>query len=217
MLEWNVANEPLLGIAARMRLARRVRIVSSGASRAAIVSALALAAAIGLACNAIIGVNDLERVDCLPCPEDGSVDATEAAATDAIAPPVDAADVHAPGDGGTDAPPDVVDLGIHCATTVCTPGTETCCIARGSARCIIAGTGCDAGIDLACDDTFDCQQTPGTICCYEASRARARCVTQSACTLLAGSLLCDPLTSDPCNDAGTCSPSAALPTYFECQ
>jgi hypothetical protein len=119
------------------------------------------------------------------------------------------------------------DSGIPCASSVCTPGTDTCCDPTGTPSCVGRIQQCSTGgkhpqqlLDLPCATAADCSLagTTGT-CCATTNQGTVdsvRCTT--SCT---GVALCDPAVLAACPTGKTCQLYAPLNSkfqlYYACQ
>jgi hypothetical protein len=198
---------------------------------AAFAAAVALAAA-GAACTTLIGLGDIERVDCVEdcgavsdgtipeaSAETGAGDVKEDEAADASA-DRDAAEGDGAESGTMDAPAEAhVDKGIRCgdAGAFCKPAMQVCCT-NGAAKCD-APAQCNALTSILCDDTADCvtEGLPNDVCCgttnLSGQLVEAVCTAPIKCAK--SHVLCDPMASMPCPDAGACA--ALLGGYSACK
>ncbi len=190
---------------------------------AALMAAAGLGTA-GVACTTIIGLGDIERVDCVAdCGADGSFpeaspdgtgdsgdgarDGTDGGANDAAG---DARELDAPSDGADAA---YVDKGIRCgsagdAAAYCKPGAQVCCL--GTGKCATDAATCGLLLYLSCDDTADCvaQGLPTDVCCASTSSGKivaAVCLAPAKCIASTEKVLCDPKAAKPCADGGACA------------
>jgi hypothetical protein len=195
----------------------------------ALAAAVALGTA-GAACTTLIGLGDIDRVDCVEdcgasgdgtmpetSPLDGSGDATADQAADAgpdrePADGADGADGAVDARDAADAPEEAyVDKGIRCgdAGIFCKPTLQVCCV-NGAPKCD-APAQCNALTSIQCDDTADCvtEGLPGDVCCGTSNLAgqlvEAVCKTAVTCAGTKGHVLCDPMAAKPCPDAGACA------------
>ena len=200
---------------------------------AALVAAAALATA-DAACTALIGLGDIERVDCVDdCGVDGSlVEASPEGSGDAtgdrgadVGVGTDGEANDSGGDGGgTDATGDgadaaYVDKGIRCgdAAAYCKPGPQVCC--NGTFKCVTDAATCGLSLYLACDDTADCvaEGLPNDVCCAGINNGKildAVCTLPGKCIAVSQRVLCDPKAAKPCTDGGACN--ALSGGYYAC-
>jgi hypothetical protein len=190
---------------------------------AALIAAAALVTA-GAACSTLIGLGDIDRVDCAEdCGVDGSLaeasfdgtfDAPRDGAPDTSqGPDVEGFDAGHDG-GGTDATSDggdaaYVDKGVRCgdAATYCKPGMQVCC--NSNEKCATDAATCGLTGFLGCDDTADCvtEGLPNDVCCAVLSSGKilgSGCTAPAKCTA-ADRVLCDPKAAKPCTDGAACN------------
>jgi hypothetical protein len=120
------------------------------------------------------------------------------------------------------------DPGILCGTGInCQPVTQHCCRGGGNpSQCLPTATACSVGQSLACDDTADCSNQPGTVCCAGLSGGgmsamNAQCMTLASCPA-SHIVLCDPNVASECTNngaGGTCQSATQsnMAGYFECR
>ena len=184
--------------------------------RAVFVSGLALLAASGAACSAVLGLDPPTLAACAEgCPE-ASVPVVDAA-PDVVADVVPDVGVDAVPDALPDALPDATSdgaspVGVRCGggsapTIYCVDPSPMCCLTlddAGSASyaCVGSATDC-SGYPIACASDNDCAGSD--VCCFYNSGIKCESDTTASCT----KLVCnagDPASDDECNAGQTCTP-----------
>jgi hypothetical protein len=183
-----------------------------------------------VACSSILGLGDLERVDCVGDCNDGTatqdvhaggdapadVVAMDAGETGADATPTPESGLDAGGLDATDG--GYVDPGIMCGAKFCDPRKMVCCL-QGD-LCQLPGN-CQFE-SLACDDSVNCATAglDGDICCGDVASNSvlvSQCVPAAKCGVSnSQKQLCNPKAPNACTGNQTCTDLLAN-GYYACQ